>query len=398
MRLGYLVPQFPGQTHIFYWREIAELEARGIAVDLLSTRLPPPGLVAHDWSREAIARTTYLGAADPLSALRAAPRQPWAALLREARREGRAFARDVALALPAAGRLLRHARARGLDHVHVHSCARAALVAALAEAAGGPRWSMTLHGPLSDYGAGQRFKWRRAAFATIITERLRREVEDALAPDLPPVIGIQPMGVDTDRLVRPAPYVPWGPGRPLRLFACGRLNVVKGHQDLMQAVRLLVEAGRDVTLRIAGQDDAGGSGYRAELEARIDALGLRDRVRLLGAVDEGAVRDGLVRADIFALASWHEPLGVAYMEAMSCAVPTIGTRAGGVTELIEDGISGLLVPPRDPPALAAAIARIADDPDLALRLSAGGRARVETAFHAGRGADTLIRLIRQGAG
>ena len=54
--LGYLVPQFPGQTHIFFWREIAELEKRGVTVDLMSTRHPPAGLVAHDWSAGAMAR------------------------------------------------------------------------------------------------------------------------------------------------------------------------------------------------------------------------------------------------------------------------------------------------------------------------------------------------------
>ncbi|MEM9581455.1 MAG: colanic acid biosynthesis glycosyltransferase WcaL, partial [Pseudomonadota bacterium] len=52
-RMGYFVPQFPGQTHIFFWREIAELENRGVRVHLLSTQPPPKGLIAHDWSAEA---------------------------------------------------------------------------------------------------------------------------------------------------------------------------------------------------------------------------------------------------------------------------------------------------------------------------------------------------------
>ncbi|GGL56326.1 exopolysaccharide biosynthesis GT4 family glycosyltransferase EpsE [Wenxinia marina] len=394
MRLGYLVPQFPGQTHIFFWREIRELRRRGVHVDLLSTRPPPRGLIAHDWSDEAMAETTYLGRADPVAALAALSRQDLRELVAATRAEGRPFLRDVALSLPAAQRLLRHARERRLDHVHVHSCGRAGLIAALAREMGGPPFSLTLHGPLSDYGTGQPLKWRRAAFATVITDRLMDEVRRTI-PVLPPRLEVQPMGVDTDRLRRPAPYVPHDESRPLRIFSCGRLNRVKGHQDLMQAVRLLRDGGRDATLAIAGEDDAGGTGYRATLEARIAELGLGDAVTLLGAIDEGAVVRHLLEADVFVLASWHEPLGVALMEAMSCAVPTIGTDAGGVGELIVDGRDGLLVPPKSPDALATAIARVADDPALAARLSAGGRARVETAFHSGRGAETLIRLIEE---
>ena len=58
LRIGYLVPQFPGQTHIFFWREVFALEAMGHSLSLLSTRHPPQGLIAHDWSEDAIARTT----------------------------------------------------------------------------------------------------------------------------------------------------------------------------------------------------------------------------------------------------------------------------------------------------------------------------------------------------
>jgi len=60
LRIGYLVPEFPGQTHAFFWREIRALEGLGIHADLVSTRRPDPGIVCHEWSREAMARTTYL--------------------------------------------------------------------------------------------------------------------------------------------------------------------------------------------------------------------------------------------------------------------------------------------------------------------------------------------------
>jgi len=142
-------------------------------------------------------------------------------------------------------------------------------------------------------------------------------------------------------------------------------------------------------LEIAGEDDYGGDGYRQVLAARIDALGLQGHVQLLGAIDADQVRERLIQAHVFVLASWHEPLGVAYMEAMSCGVPTIGTDAGGVTELITDGVSGLLVPPKAPDALAGAILRVAADSELAQKLGIGGRARIVEAFRSRLGAETL---------
>lgn len=398
LRLGYLIPQFPGQTHIFFWRELEALQARGVQPVLLSTRPPPPGLISHEWSAEAAARTTYLARMDPAAALGGLVRLPPGDLLSAPRGEPRAFLRDMAMSIPAARRLVDHARREGIDHVHAHSCGRAALIAALAFRMGGPRYSLTLHGPLEDYGPGQRYKWRHAAFATIITEKLRAEAETELAGYLPPRIAVQAMGVDTGRLSRDTPWQPPRPGEPLRIMSCGRLNQVKGHQDLLQAIRMLRDAGHDARLVIAGEDDAGGTGYRRVIEARIAELGLDDAVTLLGAVSEGEVRRHLLEAHVFALASWHEPLGVALMEAMSCEVPTIGTAAGGVAELIRDGQDGILVPPRDPPAMADAILRLAGDPDLARRLGQAGRERIVSGFGAEAGAETLIRLVAETRG
>lgn len=394
---AYLVPQFPGQTHIFFWREIAALEARDVRPVLYSTTPPPQSLISHRWSDQAIRRTTYLATRNPLSLLSILPRLPWGAIMAEARSlprpEARAFLRDIMICAPAAERLARDCAARGITHVHAHSCGRAALIAALAHHAHGLGYSLTLHGHLSDYGIGQRFKWRHAAFVSVITQALIDLLPGQLGDALPARLPLQPMGVDTDAFRRDTPYVPPAAGEALRLFSCGRLNVVKGHQDLMQAVRLMLDRGQPVTLDIAGEDDAGGTGYRAVLEALIKELGLQDHVHLLGAISAEAVRNHLTAAHAFVLASWAEPLGVAYMEAMSCEVPTIGTAAGGVPELITNGRDGILVPPQNPEALATALLQLAADPALATRLSQAGRARVVAGFDSSRGADMLIREI-----
>ena len=385
------MPQFPGQTHIFFWREIAEMEARGTMPVLFSTRPPPPGLISHAWTEEAMARTTYLGKLAPLDVLASLPRLPWGEIAVEARRDGKAVIKDTLICAGAALALKRACKAQGIDHVHVHSCARGAMIAAFAKALGGPTYSITLHGPLSDYGLAQPFKWRNAAFATVITRKLIAEMEAAQPNDLPSRMILRPMGVNTDVFKRVAPYAPVAKEEILRIFACGRLNIVKGHQDLISAVKRLLNRGRKVSLEIAGQDDDGGSGYRLELDALIAREGLGDHVTLLGAIDADLVRVKLLEAHIFALASWHEPLGVAYMEAIACGVPTIGTQSGGVPELITDGVEGLLVPPKDPETLAQAIARIADDPELAHTLSTTGRERMVREFSAHLGAETIIK-------
>lgn len=395
-RIGYLVPQFPGQTHIFFWREIAALEALGAHVALLSTRKPPAGLIAHEWSDQAIARTTYLGVPDVIAGLRGLMRLDWRALLQAIKAGGMPVAKDIAISIPAARRLADYAKRERLDHVHVHSCGRAALIAALAEQMTGLPYSVTLHGPMSDYGPGQPLKWRNARFATIITRKLLAEAQDELGHDLPDNIIIRPMGVDTETLKPAAPYDPFVPGtpEPLTLFSCARLNIVKGHQDLMQAVKILRDRGLNVRLEIAGEDDAGGGGFHTELDRTIADLDLQGSVHLLGAIDADAVKSKLLASHIFVLASWHEPLGVAYMEAMSCGIPTIGTRSGGVPELIESGVNGILVPPKSPQDLADAISELASTPERARSLSVNGRQHIVDHFRAALGAEVILKHIQ----
>ena len=396
MNLGYLVPEFPGQTHIFFWREIGELRNLGVDVQLISTRLPDASIISHSWSDEAVKQTLYLkqlGMGDAIKAFRSLPVLAQHELREIMMRSNRQARIDILLSIPLAAKLLRECDARGSEHIHVHSCGRAALIAAMANKIGGLNYSITLHGPLQDYGPLQDFKWRHARFATIITNKLKSEVETELAGNLPGRLIIQPMGVDTERLSREAPYQPFDQSQRLRIFACGRLHIVKGHQVLIDAVGLLRDRGFDVQLRIAGQDDQQGTSFRKVLAEQIERLDLTQNVELLGAVDELEVKQNILNAHIFALASMHEPLGVAYMEAMSCEVPVVGTDAGGVRELIDDGVDGLLVPPNDAQALANALESLALDPERAMTLGQNGRQKILEKFSSARGAQTLKDAI-----
>ena len=393
LKIGYLIPQFPGQTHIFFWRELMELEKRGVNAQIFSTRLPPPSLMSHNWSQTGIERTIYIGRPKLRDIFSSIFTLPYREIGSTIRQDGKAFLKDVLICAPAAKRLLRECRTKGISHVHVHSCARAALIATLAHHMGGLSYSLTLHGPMSDYGTGQPMKWRHAKFATIITEKLLAEVHETLGNDAPAKLVVQPMGVDTMEMARTNTYIPAIPNAKIKLFSCGRLNIVKGHQDLMQAVRILVDRGLNIALEIAGEDDDGGQGYHQVLSTLLKDLGLENHVRLLGAIDVQSVRQKLQDAHIFALASWHEPLGVAYMEAMACGVPTIGTNAGGVRELIQDGINGRLVKPKTPIEMADTIQDIINTPDQALALSKEGRNHIVNHYRSSLGAEVLKREI-----
>jgi len=400
--IGYFIPEFPGQTHIFFWRERKELQALGLRPDLVSTHRPLQRLVSHTWSESAAQETTYLfppslaQVAGALAELLRAGPSAWMGCLRaiaSADEPGLA-ARLRLLGLVFVGaELASCARTRGWRHVHVHSCANAANVSMFARLLSGLSYSLTLHGGLHDYGPNQKNKWRNAAFGIVITRRLKADLEDTLKGFLPPVIKLAPMGVDLKVLTRTAPYEPWSGSGPLRLFSCGRLNPCKGHDDAVRALALLRCQGIEAHLTIAGQDDTQGLSYRGMLDGLIQQLGLTGSVHLLGAVAENVVRDELERSHAFVLASLHEPLGVAIMEAMAMGLPVVVTREGGVPELVQDGVDGLLVDARSPEQIAAALGSLLRDPALARSLGEAGRRTVAGRFHSGVSARIIADCV-----
>ncbi|MGE5177856.1 MAG: glycosyltransferase [Bacteroidota bacterium] len=143
----------------------------------------------------------------------------------------------------------------------------------------------------------------------------------------------------------------------------------KSQTTLLQAAARLQGTAPRLRVWIAGE-----GALRAALLAEHQALGLGDRVRLLGFRDD-PIR--LLRAaDLFVLSSYLEGLGTSVLDAMAAGLPVAATRVGGVPEIVEDGATGLLVPPRDPAALAEAISRLAADPALRARMGARGREAV----------------------
>jgi glycosyltransferase involved in cell wall biosynthesis len=400
--IGYFIPEFPGQTHIFFWRERKKLLELGVRAELVSTNRPPRHLVSHAWSQSAARETIYLFPPSParlagaaIELLRAGP-SAWLRCLRAiitAEADG-AAARMRLPGLMLMGAVLAHcARKRRWRHIHVHSCANAATVAMFCRLIAGVSYSLTLHGGLHDYGPDQQNKWRHASFGIVITRTLMHDLRHTLAGFLPPRIELAPMGVDLDTFKRTTPYQPWSGSGRFHLFSCGRLNPCKGHDDALRALALLRSCGIDAHLAIAGQDDTQDMRYRRMLDALMLELGLTGCVRLLGAVDEKVVRTEMERAHVFVLASLHEPLGVAIMEAMAMAVPVVVTREGGVPELVEDGTDGVLVDARAPDRIASALERLARDPERARLLGAHGLRTVSERFHSGVSARVIAECV-----
>ena len=405
VKIGYFIPEFPGQTHIFFWREWQVLTELKIEADWLSTRRPPKNIASHAWATVASQSTTYLipfslkdGLISVITILKAGPIRWWTVLSSILHSTpGSLGQRLRLLALVVVGGKLAHLiQLKGWSHLHVHSCADAANIAMFASLLTGISYSMTLHGPTLDvYGPNQSQKWRNAAFGIVVSQKLLHDIQHKLAGFLPDRLFFAPMGVNVDQIQRHKPYHPWQPGAPCKLFSCGRLNPVKGHHDLIKVVKLLRHQGFDIHLQIAGEDELGGHGYRRELETFIQSMGLSAYVELLGAVSEETIRAGLENAHVFVLASLNEGIPVAVMEAMAMAMPVIVTDVGGNSELIHHGVNALLVPAEQPQKFADTLREVLLDRDLALKLSRQSRQTIITEFHHRKSAEILVQCLGQ---
>ena len=152
-----------------------------------------------------------------------------------------------------------------------------------------------------------------------------------------------------------------------------RLNRMKGVQYFLDAAMVLAAKFPDVHFLVVGDGES-----KTELEEHARRLGLGQRVVFTGF--RGDVPDLLAEAAISVLPSLSEGTSNTLLESMAAGIPVVATRVGGNPEVVEDGVSGLLVPPRDSAALAAATARLLEDPDLASRLGQAGVRRVSELF------------------
>lgn len=190
---------------------------------------------------------------------------------------------------------------------------------------------------------------------------------------------VVPCGVDVEHFT-PVPHdeVEWDLAREarFRLVSAGRLVPRKGVGSVVEAMSQLP----DVELVIAGGDgpaDAASNSERERLDMLARQHGVIDRVRFIGKMSRGQMAALLRSADVVVCTPWYEPFGIVPLEAMACGVPVVGSAVGGLLDSVVDGRTGILVPPRDPAAIAGAVRFLLDSHE---RRAAFGRAGRERAL------------------
>lgn len=276
------------------------------------------------------------------------------------------------------------------DIVHAHWWIPGGLLASLMTSA---PFVITCHGSdvrmVSQSGA-----WRRlaggalssAARVTAASRFLASELEGAF-PRLAGRTMVTPMPVDVQHFAQ-GMHAPVAV--PPRIVYVGNLLESKGVADLIQAFSILQSRGVACTLRIVGRGPD-----ESALRTRVSGMGLDGRVEWAGFRPQTELPMEYGSAAVAVLPPReHEGLGLSLVEALLSGTAVVGTAVGGIPEVVENEVSGLLVPPRDPEALALALQRMVEDVPLRTRLTHAGRARVNEVYSASGASERMLGVYR----
>ncbi len=388
--LGYLIGRYPAASHAFLLREVEALRAAGLEVETISIRPPRAEEVISEADRAAAASTYDVLPAGPLKLLGA----HLPALARRPRRYFATLAYALGLGRGLRGRLWQlfyfaesvvvreRCRRRRVEHLHTHF-ADTATDSALFVSRLDPAisFSITVHGPGEfEEAEDNRLAEKLAAarFVVAVSEDARRRVIET-ARGIP--VSVIRLGVDLGRFS----HGDLQRGRSTRILCLGRLVYRKGQRDLLQAVARL----EGVELTIAGEGPE-----RERLEALAESLAISGRVTFTGVVGQDEALWLYREADIFCLPSLSEGLPAVLIEAMACGLPVVTTRVDAIPELVSDEVDGLLVPPGDPEALAAALHRLSRDQKLRVRLGTAAGETIAERHDVERNTAQLVELLR----
>lgn len=397
MKVAYIVSLFPKISETFILREILALKARGVDVVIVSLKSRREATV-HPEASELSAATTDAPSADRAAAalLLRLWRQPIVTLSMIARvvfshaLHPSILAKSLPL-LAAAAYLGEELRQRGVHRIHAHWATYPALVAWAIQRFEGIPYSITAHAhdiflPNPLLAA----KIEESGFTVTISGFNRDHLAGRCGPRAAAKIHVIHCGVPLDQFrMREAPAA-----GPPRLVSVGRMVEYKGFPTLLKALATLRGRGRDVSLDLIGDGPLEGRIRDVVRDLRLDGS-----VRLMGARTQEEVRSALAGATSCVLACERgrngemDGIPVVLMEAMALGVPVVSTRLSGIPEIVEDGRTGLLAAPADPGSLASAVDRVIQDPDLAARLTAAARLKVEAEFDVAKSAEALHALL-----
>jgi glycosyltransferase involved in cell wall biosynthesis len=268
---------------------------------------------------------------------------------------------------------------RGVVHVHGHFANHPAVSALIVHRLTGIPFSFTARG--SDVQVDRHMLKEKIAasdFALAVSSDLKRIMVGECDSNLHEKIHVISGGVDVDRLTPPAVRRSAG---PLRILCIARFEEVKGHSYLIEACRVLRERGAAFECRLVGEGP-----LARVIEKQIEEAGLRREVQSLGPLSYQEVIDELRDADVLVLptsptaAGDREGMPTVLQEAMACGLPVVSCLVEGIAELVEDELTGILVPPKNATALADAFQRLKNDPALRLRMGRAGRQKVVQKF------------------
>ncbi len=400
LRVGYLLRMYPRFSQTFIVNEVLALERAGLDIRIASMRKPSEGRF-HELVCRVRAEADYL----PETVwghvrktcrvhgglVRQAPRR-YLKALRAVLRHTSATAFD----LVQAGYLLRWARKKRIDHVHVHFGTSEATVALLARMLDGLSYSLALHAVdvfRNDVDRTLLASKINASCFTVVNTEFNLRLVKNLPGVNPTKVRLCYNGVDLERF-RPSNR----PRRERTVLAVGRMVTKKGFIHLIRAVGRLRDKGILLKCKIAGEGPE-----KRHLKQEIDRLGLQSHVVLVGPLQHEQVSALMQRYSCFALpcvrAADGNMDGVpnVLIEALASGCPSVSTRLSGVPEIIEDGVTGLLVEPADDAALADAIGTVVTDSAVSARLAAAGRRLVEARFNGRRNTAELCGWLREAA-
>jgi glycosyltransferase involved in cell wall biosynthesis len=400
-KIAYICNRYPAVSNTFILQEVAALRELGVPVETISVRRPRSGDLLARADHEEHARTTYLippRAGELLSAHLAAvcsrPRCYLKTLLLACRLspEGVRARLWQLLYFAEAVMVWQHCRRRGVQHLHAHFAYVASDDALLAAHLGGWSWSFSMHGPPEFYdvrGTRLAAKVKRADAVICISDFCRSQLMSLVDETHWAKLHVVRCGISTTRYAR---HAAWNGrrGAAVNVLTVARLASVKGHAVLLDALAALTARGVDVELTWIGDGPE-----RAALERRAKQLRVAHRVRMLGAVGQDDIRAEYERADVFCLPSFAEGLPVVLLEAMAMELPVVATQVMAVPELVEHGVSGLLVAPARPDLLADALELLIDAPDERASMGATGRAKVLADHDAARSGSALRNVYRE---
>lgn len=372
-RVAYVVSRFPRLTETFVVDEALAVVAAGADVVIHPLHRERSDVVQPTVTalgRRVVHRR--LGSPGVLAGfLRGLVRRPGpvvralGTLVRDTRRSRRLLVGGLA-AFPFAVDLAGRLPAAGVEHVHCHFATHPAAVGWVVHRLSGLPYSFTAHG--SDLHRDRsmlRTKVADAAFVVTVSESNRDVIVAECGAAVTDKVHVVRCGIDPDQLPRRSRPTAARPG-PVHVCCVGTLHEVKGQANLVEACRLLVAEGRDVRCTLVGDGPD-----RAALEEQVERAGLGGRVGITGRVARPDVVAVLEEADVLVAPSVpssdgrREGLPVVVLEAMAVGVPVVASRLSGIPEAVEHEVTGLLVPPGDAAAIAAAIGRTLDDPGAA---------------------------------